>query len=112
MNTRASIAAPPRIEFEDILRRAIYDRQGIVVRCQGFSEERLFEPYVLYRSRMGRVRLAGNELVSQRRGAKPVPRVIDLSTVTAVRLSGQRFTPDPQFNPDDPHYQFGIICRV
>ncbi|MCW5729585.1 MAG: hypothetical protein KIT20_02415 [Alphaproteobacteria bacterium] len=104
--------APAGFDFADMLRQAIHARAALLLRREGDDAERLFEPYILYRSRMGSLRLAGQELVQGVTGARREPRVIDVATILALRLSDRRFEPDPRFDATDPRYQFGILCHV
>lgn len=99
-------------DFEEMLRQAIHGRAALLLRREGDEGERLFEPYILYRSRMGSLRLAGQQVVPAPGGPRREPRVIDVATILALRLSDRRFEPDPRFDATDPRYQFGILCHV
>jgi hypothetical protein len=101
----------PRIR--DLLCSAVRERRVVELRYQQDGLFRTFEPHVVYYSTKENLCTSGTQTKNLNKPLdKSEYRTFDLSEVREVRLTAATFTPDPRFNPGDPHYKNGIVCSV
>jgi len=107
------MTAPQNHDWETLLCRAIQDRLQVELRYKDDTLYRAFSPYAVYNSTQNKVNVSGTQTANPNAPLKPAsPHVFEVGNITALRVSGDHFEPDPRFDSFDARYQNGIICSI
>lgn len=105
--------AARRLDFERHLCNAIRDRNLVRIRYKDDAADRLIAPYAVYTSSKDKVLLAGTQINNP---GQPLdawePRNLEVGLMRSVTLTDTKFEPDTRFDPSDPRYKNGFVCRL
>lgn len=107
------LPAVRQIEYERRLCEAIRMLVRVELRYHDDMAFRLVEPTAVYESSPGQITLSGTQVVNPAQPSESLkPRNFEVGRIVALRLTDNRFVPDPRFDPRDPKYKLGILCSV
>lgn len=98
---------------ENLLCEAIRNLVLVEIIYDDDVQARLFQPSAVYFASTDNVNLTGIQIHNP---AKPMERnkvhVLTVGKIRSVSLTAEKFTPDPAFDPLNPMYRNGFICRI
>lgn len=109
----ASKPVPRQLGIERQLCEAIGRQVTVRLRYKDDFAERVIAPYGVYFSTTCKVNLTGTQIDNPGKPSdKWEPRILEVGLVRSVTITDTEFKPDPRFDPSEPRYQNGFICRI
>lgn len=103
------------LQLEQDICEAIHARKVIRFRYRDQGYYRTFEPYIIYRSDMGKVLVGGKQRRDDSQPEKPpMPHKFEVGLISAPSLDVTPYTFDfdYRFDPDRPEYRGRTICVI
>lgn len=103
------------IQFENKLCKAIKDRHTVKLRYRDEPLDRLYDPFIVYRSPLDRVvtLVHGFQQKNENKPMDhPAPKTFHVSLISEIFITDATFNFDFRFNPLDQEYRNGVICAV
>lgn len=93
--------------FEEMLCKAVQQRLRVALVYGHDGAERMFDPYAIYESCGGAMRVAGNQLHDRE---QDMLDSLEIGKIAILRVTDVSFEVDRRFDRHDPKFAQGRVC--